>query len=60
MGIWVFAGDRKRPGLDADPSPPSSAVVSKQIKAIPLLSLKAFVAYKKGETHLYLQPCHKK
>jgi hypothetical protein len=26
-GCWVFPGGRKRPGRDADPSPPSSAEV---------------------------------
>jgi hypothetical protein len=45
----VFPGSRKRPGRDADPSPPSSSVVSKQSRAIPLLCLRAFVACRKGE-----------
>jgi hypothetical protein len=40
------------PGRDADPSPPSSAEVYKQSRVIPLLSLRAFVACKKGETYL--------
>jgi hypothetical protein len=26
-GYWVFPGGKERPGHDADPSPPSSAVV---------------------------------
>ena len=34
-----------RPGGDADPSPPSSAEVKKKSRAIPLPSLRAFVAY---------------
>ena len=29
-GNWVFPGSKKRPGRDADPSPPSSAVVKKE------------------------------
>jgi hypothetical protein len=49
----VFPGGRKRPGRDANPSPPSSAEVQKQSKAIPLLSLRAFV----GETYLYYNQC---
>jgi hypothetical protein len=28
-GYWVFPGGRQRPGRDADPSSPSSAVVMK-------------------------------
>jgi len=28
-GYWVFPGGKKRPGRDADPSPPSSAAVKK-------------------------------
>jgi hypothetical protein len=48
------AGDRKRPGHDADPSPPSSAEVLKQSRAIPVLSLRAFVACKKGESYLIM------
>jgi hypothetical protein len=29
-GYWVFPGGKERPGRDADPSPPSSAVVMKK------------------------------
>jgi len=29
-GYWVFPGGKERPGRDADPSPPSSAVVMKE------------------------------
>ena len=47
-GYRVFPGGRKRPGRNADPSPASSVEVQKQSRAIPLLSLRAFVAYKKG------------
>jgi len=36
-----------QPRRDADPSPPSSAEVIKQDGAIPLLSLRAFVAYER-------------
>jgi hypothetical protein len=45
----VFTGCRMRPGCDADPLPPS-----KQSRAIPLLSLRDFVACKNGETYLQL------
>ena len=51
-GYRVFPWGRKRPGRDADPSPPSSAEIWKWSSDIPLLSLRAFVAYKKGETYL--------
>jgi hypothetical protein len=51
-GYWVFPGGKKQLGCDADSSPPSSAEVYKQSRAIPLLSIRAFVACKKGETYL--------
>jgi hypothetical protein len=51
-GCRVFPGGRKRLGRAADPSPLSSAEVYKQSRTIPQLSLRAFVAYEKGETHL--------
>ena len=51
-GYRVFPGGRKRPERDVDPSPPSSAEVQKQSRAIPLLSLRAFVTYTKSETYL--------
>jgi hypothetical protein len=55
MGTGSFPGGRKQPGRDVDPSPPSSAEVYKQSRAIPLPSLRAFVACKrKAET--YLEP----
>jgi hypothetical protein len=44
---------RKRPARETDPSPPSGAEVLKQSRDIPLLSLRAFVAYEKGETYLF-------
>jgi hypothetical protein len=50
-GYRVFTGDSKRPGRDGDPSPPSSAEVYKQSSAMPLPSLRAFVACKKGEPY---------
>jgi len=37
-GYRVFPGGKERPGRDADPSPPSGAVVKKG-RAIPLLPL---------------------
>jgi hypothetical protein len=51
-GYRVFPRGRKRPGRDADPSPPSSAEVYQPSRAIPLLSLTAFVACKERETYL--------
>jgi hypothetical protein len=44
--LRVFSGGKVRPGRDADPSPPSSAEVKNRVD-IPLLSLRAFVAYEK-------------
>jgi hypothetical protein len=44
-GYRVFPGRRKRPGNDADHSPPSSAEVQKKSRVIPLLSPRNFVAY---------------
>jgi hypothetical protein len=51
MGAGSLPGV-KRPERDADPSPPSSAEVWKQSRAIFLLSLRVFVACEKGETYL--------
>jgi hypothetical protein len=51
MGTGSFSG-KKRPGLGAEHPPPSSAEVYKQSSAIPLLSLRAFVACKKGKIYL--------
>jgi len=42
-GYRVFPGSKVRPRSDADPPPPSSAEVRN--RAIPLLTLTAFVAY---------------
>jgi hypothetical protein len=50
-GYQVFPGGRKRPGREADPSPPSSSEVQKQSRVTPLLYLKDFVACKKNETY---------
>ena len=44
-GYWVFPGGKVQLGRAADPSPPSSAEV--KTRAIPLLSLRAFVAYER-------------
>jgi hypothetical protein len=49
-GYGVIPMDSKWP--EHDPSLPSSAKVWKQSRAIPLLSLRAFVACEKGETYL--------
>jgi hypothetical protein len=53
-GYRIFPRGRKRPRRDADPSLPSSAEVYKQSRAIPLLSLRAFVACKTCETYLHV------
>jgi hypothetical protein len=47
-GYRVFPEGRKRPGRDADPSPLLVLRSIKQSRAIPLLSLRAFVDCKKG------------
>jgi len=31
-GYWVFPGGKKRPGRDADPSPPSNAVGHERVE----------------------------
>jgi hypothetical protein len=49
-GYRVFPGSRKRPERDADPSPLLVPRSKKQSSAVPLLSLRVFVACKKGET----------
>jgi hypothetical protein len=54
-GYRVFPGGWIRPGRDAEPSPPSSAEVWKRSRAISLLSLRAFVACKKGETYPHIK-----
>ena len=41
-GYWVFPGGKERPGCDADPSPPSSAVGHERVELrvyVPLLPL---------------------
>ena len=40
------------PGRDAVPSPPSSAEVKNRVDAIPLLSVRAFVAYDRVKPNL--------
>jgi hypothetical protein len=52
-GYCIFRRRRKQPEHNTDPTPPFSAEVLKQIRAITLLSLRAFVACKKGETEVY-------
>jgi hypothetical protein len=56
---WVFPGSRKRPGRDADPQPVLVPRSKNRVelyrysrKAMPLLSLRAFVDCEKGETYL--------
>jgi hypothetical protein len=48
-GYRVFPGGRKRPGRDAD----LSALLVPRSKNRVELYLRAFIAYKKGETYLY-------
>jgi hypothetical protein len=38
-GYGLFPSGKERPGRDADPSPPSSAVGHERVRAIPLLPL---------------------
>jgi hypothetical protein len=52
MGTGSFPRVESDRGVTLTPSPPSSAEVEKQIRAIPLVSLRAFVTYEKGETCL--------
>ena len=55
MGTGSFPGDKVEPGRDANPSPPSSAEVKNKSRAIPLLSLRAFVSYERAKpTYMYL------
>jgi hypothetical protein len=56
-GYRVFPGGGKRPGREADPS---TLIVPryKKSSAIPLLSLRAFVACKVSETYLLLYMIH--
>ena len=46
-GYQVFPGGKVRPGRDVDPSPPSSAEIKIKSRAVPLLSLRPFVAYER-------------
>jgi hypothetical protein len=58
MGTGSFPGVESGRGVTLTLAP-SSAEVQKQSRAIPLLSLRAFVACKKGETYLpALLHCH--
>jgi hypothetical protein len=51
-GYLVFPGGRKWPGRDADPSPLLVQWSKNRVELYPLISLRAFVACKKGETYL--------
>ena len=44
-----------RPGREADPSTPFSAEVKNKSRAIPLLSLRAFVAYERVKPTVILR-----
>ena len=48
-GYRIFPVDRSGRGVGLTPSPPSSAEGPRKSTAIPLLTLRAFVTYKKGE-----------
>jgi len=54
MGTVSFPGGRGGRGVGLTPPPPSSAEVLEKNIAIPLLALRAFVAYKKGENLPYV------
>jgi hypothetical protein len=54
-GYRDFPGGGNQPERDADPSPLLVPRSKKQSIAIPLLSLRAFVACKKGETYLQIK-----
>ena len=59
MGYWVFPGCKERPGRDADPSPPSSAVVMEEYDytSTPTMGLTACTELQclyKGALYLYL------
>jgi hypothetical protein len=56
-GYRVFLRGRKRPERDADPSPLLVLRSKKQSSAIRLLSLRAFVACKNGETNTLIYSC---
>jgi hypothetical protein len=58
MDTESFPGVECGRGVTLTPHPLSSAEVKTQSRAVILLSLRAFVAYKKGETYrlfIYLQ-----
>jgi hypothetical protein len=54
--MFVVFSYVKRPVRDADPSPFLVPRSKKQSRAIPILSLRAFVACKEGEIYLLLCP----
>jgi hypothetical protein len=51
MGTGSFPGVESDRGVTLTPHPLLLLRSKKQIRAIPVLSLRAFVAYKKGETY---------
>jgi hypothetical protein len=54
MDTGSFPGVESGRGVTLTPHPLLVPKSKKQIRAIPLLSLRAFVAYEKGETYLIL------
>jgi hypothetical protein len=52
MGTGSFLGVEKGRGVTLTPHPLPVPMSKKQSRAIPLLSLRAFVACEKGETYL--------
>jgi hypothetical protein len=53
MGTGSFPGGKSGRGVTLTPHPLLVPRSKKQSRAIPLLSLRAFVAYKKGETRTF-------
>jgi hypothetical protein len=53
QGVQPFPGGRKRPGRDADPSPLLVPRSKKQNRAIPLLSLRGILAWRKSHKRRY-------
>ena len=53
MGTGSFPGGRDRRGLGLTPHPYLEYRGPRKSTAIPLLTLRAFVAYKKGENYLF-------
>ena len=55
-GYWFFLGGRRGRGVGLTPTP-ILCLGPRKSRAIPLLTLRAFVAYKKDETYLPTHMC---